>query len=119
MYPHPNQDRIVQILSSAQPNSNLLSKAEAAQHYNIAQQLAREQKLYNALRNPLTNTPITNIKQLNELIHALDADPDYGFGALLPNAAGGVEEYLSRKYNLRLVESSKFSETEQEAIKNQ
>jgi hypothetical protein len=46
------------------------------------------------------------------LIHRLDSDSDYGFGALLPNAAGGVEEYLSQKYNLRLVESSKFSETE-------
>lgn len=115
---HPNQDRIVAILGAAQPNSNLLSKAEEATHYNISAQLQREAKLYASLRNPLTQAPITNIKQLNELIHLLDADPEYGFGALLPNAAGGVEEYLSHKYNLRLVESSRFSEEEQEAVKN-
>lgn len=118
MYPHPNQDRIVAILSAAQPNSNLLAKAEKASQYNVAAQQQREQKLYDALRDPFTQERITNIRQLNELIHKLDSDSDYSFGALLPNAAGGVEEYLSQKYNLRLVESSKFSETEQEAIKN-
>ena len=118
MYPHPNQDRIVAILSAAQPNSNLLAKADKAAQYNVVAQQQREQKLYDALRDPFTQERITNIRQLNELIHRLDSDLDYGFGALLPNAAGGVEEYLSQKYNLRLVESSKFSETEQEAIKN-
>lgn len=118
MYPHPNQDRIVDILSAAQPNSNLLAKADKATQYNVIAQQQREQKLYDALRDPFTQERITNIRQLNELIHRLDSDSDYGLGALLPNAAGGVEEYLSQKYNLRLVESSKFSETEQEAIKN-
>lgn len=116
--PHPNQDRIVEILSKAQPNKNLLAKADLVSKYNVIAQQQREKKLYDTLQDPFTQQKITNIRQLNELIHRLDADPDYSFGALLPNAPGGVEEFLSREYNLRLVESSKFSETEQEAIKN-
>lgn len=115
MYPHPNQDKIVAILGSAQPNANLMAKAQ--QQYNVTEQLNRERRLYAALKNPITGESITNIKQLNELIHTLDADENYSFGALLPNAAGGVEEELSKKYNLRLVESTKFSETEQLRIK--
>ena len=112
---HPNQDKIVQILSQAEPNSNLMVKAQ--QQYDVSAQLAREQKFYNVLQNPLTGTPITNIRQLNELILSLDSAAEYGFSALLPNAPGGVEEYLSHKYNLRLVEKEKFSETEQERVK--
>ncbi len=113
---HPNQDKIVDILSKAEPNPNLMAKAQ--QNYNIAEQLSREQKLYNAVVNPITQEPVTNIQQLNELIQSLDAHEAYGFSALLPNAPGGVEEYLSKEYNLRLVESKRFSESEQEAIKN-
>lgn len=113
---HPNQDKIVAILGAAEPNANLMAKAQ--QNYDIQAQMSREQRLYEAVVDPITGATISNIQQLNNLIRKLDMDESYGFGTLLPNAAGGVEEELSKKYNLRLIESNRFSETEQTAIKD-
>ena len=106
-------NKILNIISNAKPNSNLMAKAQKI--YDVGAQLAKEQKFYSAIINPFTNEPIHNIQDLNRLIKQFDTDLNYNFQAMLPQ--GAIEQKLSEKYNLSLNVRNKFSETEQARVR--
>ena len=91
-------DKVQAIINAAAPN--LAGKSD---FYDVGAQIAREKQFYNLINDPFTGKPITSIQELNDLIVKLDADPSFGFGALLPSGSengGKVERILSQKYNL-------------------
>ena len=107
-------DKIIDIINKGQPNNNLIQKSQEI--YDIQAQLNKEQKFYTSVVDPYTNKTITNIKELNNLILKLDDDTElFNFGALLPN--GAIERELSKKYNLALTEKNKFTQEQQEKVK--
>lgn len=108
-------DKVQAIIAAAAPN--LAGKSD---FYDVGAQIAREKQFYNLINDPFTGKPITSIQELNELIVKLDADPSFGFGALLPSGSengGKVERILSQKYNLKATSKTRFSEEEQFRVK--
>lgn len=108
-------EKVQAIIAAAAPN--LAGKSD---FYDVSAQVAREQQFYGMISDPFTGHPINSIQELNDLILKLDADSNYGFGALLPSGSengGKVEQILSRKYNLKATSKTRFSETEQIRVK--
>ena len=108
-------EKVQAIIAAAAPN--LAGKSD---FYDVSAQVAREQRFYEMICDPFTGKPITSIQELNDLIVKLDADPNYGFGALLPSGSengGKVEQILSKTYNLKATSKTRFSEMEQIRVK--
>lgn len=116
-----NTDTIKKIIASGAPDASLSAKAqESFSATAISAQVAREQNFIKAIQivDPITHKKITNIQELNALIEHLDEV--YNLSALLPsgsfNTGGEVERILSRKYNLKLRASNKFTAEEQKNL---
>ena len=108
--------KVQAIIAAAAPN--LAGKSD---FYDVAPQIAREQRFYNLVCDPYTGKSIGSIQELNDLIVKLDADPDFGFGSLLPSGSdngGKVEKILSQKYNLKATSKTRFTEMEQFRVKS-
>lgn len=109
-----NITAIHSIINSGIPNASLIARSQKI--YDVEAQKAKEQQFYKLIVNPFTDKPITNIKELNELIMELDSPSGYGFGALLPY--GRVEQILGQKYDLKKISKSQFTDAEQIRVKD-
>ena len=116
-----NTDIIKNIIASGAPDASLSAKAqESFSAAAISTQVAREKNFIKSIQivDPITHKRITNIQELNALIEHLDEI--YNLSALLPsgsfNTGGEVERILSRKYNLNLRATNKFTAEEQQRL---